>query len=347
MARFKKHSDAKYYEPSGYNASFDFKGTDFSEYIDFMRTKIQGARLDLRTDYPETIIEANMPFSWLPSKENTDKKRGVLLVHGLFDSPFSLRDLGHVFYQQNFLVQAVLLPGHGTVPGDLLHIHHQSWQEAVAFGVETLQQQVDEVYLCGFSTGGLLCIDYHLRHPEMALKGIVTLAPAFKIKFLAAPLLPTLARISPWLYKRTEDNYTKYRSISLNASTETYRLGREVRKKMLLQNGLKTKWFLAFSVSDFVISAKTCQDLFTHYASPDSICLIFNSHAASENDPRIHYLENIFPNNPPYVLKHNGLPFSPENIHYGLHADYKKEDHGELLYNPDFAKLAKAIVDFL
>lgn len=347
MARFKKHSDAKYYEPSGYNACFDFKGTDFAEYIDFIRTKIRRARLDLHTDYPETIIETNAPFVWLPQKENTGKKRGVLLVHGLFDSPFSLRDLGHVFYQQHFLVQAVLLPGHGTVPGDLLHIHHQSWQEAVAFGVETLQQQVDEVYLCGFSTGGLLCIDYHLRHPEIALKGIVALAPAFKINSLLAPLLPALAHISPWLHKRAEDNYTKYRSMSMNACAETYRLGRDVRKKIHLQNGLKTRLLSAFSADDFVVSAKTGQDLFSRYASPDSVCLIFNSHAKPEKDNRIRYLENIFPDHPPYILKHNGLPFSPENIHYGLHADYRKEDHGELLYNPDFAKLARAIVDFL
>lgn len=347
MTSFKKQQNPKYYQPSGLNSSFDFSGRDFEEYIDFNRKKIRLARLDLQTDYPEIIVEANAPFAWLPKENNRGKKRGVLLVHGLFDSPFSLRDLGHVFYNQDFLVHAILLPGHGTVPGDLLAIQRQSWQEAMAFGVETLKQQVDELYLCGFSTGGLLCLDYHLRHPDVTLKGIIALAPALKIKFLMTPLLPILSRTLPWLRKRTEDNYTKYRSISLHASAETYRLGIEVQRRIRLQNDLQTKLFMAFSESDYVVSAEASQNFFTRYASPDSHCLIFKSNATEKKDSRIRYLEDTFPDHPPYILKHNGLPFSPENTHYGLHADYKKEDRGELLYNPGFAELARAIVDFL
>lgn len=347
MLFFKKKNDPKYYKPSGYNSSFDFKGNDFHEYIDFTRTRIRMARLDLHTDYPDTIIDANAPFAWLPKETVNTKKRGVLLVHGLFDSPFSLHDLGHVFYEQNFLVYGLLLPGHGTVPGDLRNIQYQAWQQALDFGVNALKEQVDEVYLCGFSTGGLLCIDYHLRYPETSLKSIITLAPALKINFIAAPLLPTLARTSPWLHKRVENNYTKYRSIPLQAIAEVYHLGAKVRKKTLLQNSFSAKLFMTFSQSDFIVDPKISTDFFSRYASEDSTCSIYKTVDPIQQDRRIQYIEGIFPDDPPYILKHNGLPFSPENTHYGLHADYKKEDRGELLYNPGFAQMAKAIVDFL
>ncbi len=340
-------ANGQYYQPSGYNTTFDFKGQSFEEYIDFNRRKIRLARLDLNTDYPEIIIEANSPFAWLPKENLTEKKRGVLLVHGLFDSPFSLRDLGHVFYQQHFLVYSLLLPGHGTVPGDLTQIQYPAWQQAIDFGVQALHAQVDEVYLLGFSSGGLLCIDYHLRHPETPIQSIFALAPAFKIRFLAAPLTPCLASITPWLHKRKENNYTKYRSIPMKACAEIYKLGLRVRKQMQAQAKLDVKLFMAFVEADQVISSAFSRQFFTRYATEDSRCLIYQSPAPSEHDSRIHYVEGFFPNDPPYVLKHNGLPFSPENTHYGLRADYRKEDRGELLYNPRFSDLAKAVVAFL
>ncbi len=337
----------KYYQPSGYNSSFDFNGNDFGDYIDHTRKKIRLARLDLHSDYAEEIIDANAPFMWLPKENSANKKRAVLLIHGLYNSPFSLKDLGHIFYQQGFLVYSILLPGHGTVPADLLHIHRQSWQQTMDFAVNALKDNIDELYLCGMSTGALLCLDYHLRHPHMTIKSIITLAPALKIKNIAAPFSPLIAKLSPWLEKNSQDNYTKYRSFATQPVTEVYRLGKKVLKEMQKKKYLDTKLFMAYSHSDQVISAKACEQFFTRYASPDSRCVIHHSGTTVPADPRIHYLDDKFPETPPYVLRHNGLPISPENGYYGLKSDYREPKKNELLYNPQFALLAQAIVEFL
>ena len=339
--------NGKYYQPSGYNSGFDFKGNDFADYIDHTRKKIRLARLDLHSDYCEEIIDANAPFMWLPKGNSDDKKRAVLLVHGLYNSPFSLRDLGHVFYQQGFLVYSILLPGHGTVPGDLLHIHRQSWQKAIDFAVNALKDSIDELYLCGMSAGGLLCLDYHLRNPHIKIKSIITLAPALKIKNSIAPLSPLIAKILPWLEKNNQDNYSKYRSFAMRPVPEVYHLGRTVLKKMQQKKCLDIKLFMAFSNSDQVISAKACEKFFSHYASADSRCVIHHTGVTTQSDPRIHYLNDVFPETPPYVLRHNGLPISPENGYYGLNSSYRDPRKNELLYNPQFDALAKAIVAFL
>lgn len=337
----------KYFQPSGHNSTFDFKGNDFADYIDHMRKKIRLARLDLHSDHAEEIVDANAPFIWLSKENSANKKRAILLVHGLYNSPFSLRDLGHIFYQQGFLVYSILLPGHGTVPGDLLHIQHQSWQQAIDFAVNVLKDSIDELYLCGMSTGGLLCLDYHLRHPHMNIKGIITLAPALKIKNRAAPFSPLIAKLSPWLEKNTQDNYTKYRSFATHPVAEVYHLSQALSKRMYAKKYLDTRLFMAFSESDQVISAKACEQFFMRYASENSRCIIHHSGITASADTRIQYLEDTFPQTPPYVLRHNGLPISPENTYYGLKSHYEEPKKNELLYNPQFGDLTRAIIDFL
>lgn len=337
----------KYYQPSGYNSEFDFKGNDFEDYIEHTRKKIRLARLDLHSDQVEEIIDANAPFMWMPKENSFNKKRAILLIHGLYNSPFSLKDLGHVFYQQGFLVYGILLPGHGTVPGDLLHIQRQSWQQAIDFAVNVFKDRIDELYLCGMSTGGLLCVDYHFRHPQMKIQGLITLAPALKIKNIAAPLSPWIAKLCPWLEKNDQNNYTKYRSFATQPVTEVYRLGKEVLQKMQAKKYLDTRLFMAFSHSDQVISAKACEQFFKHYASDNSRCFIHRTGIMASIDPRIHYLDDTFPENPPYILRHNGLPISPNNSYYGPKSHYIEPKKNELLYNPQFDALAKAIVEFL
>ena len=41
---------------------------------------------------------------------------GVLLLHGMSDSPYSLRALGEELHQQGYWVVGLRLPGHGTLP---------------------------------------------------------------------------------------------------------------------------------------------------------------------------------------------------------------------------------------
>ena len=54
---------------------------------------------------------------------------GVLLLHGMSDSPYSLRALGEAFNQRSYWVIGLRLPGHGTAPSGLTT---SSWEDMAA-----------------------------------------------------------------------------------------------------------------------------------------------------------------------------------------------------------------------
>lgn len=101
----------------------------------------------------------------LPGKG--EKKGGILLVHGLTDSPYHLRAEAKLFSENGYHVICLRLPGHGTVPGALLDVKWEEWYGAVKFGVEMLRKEISTLkdprfFLGGFSTGGALTLRYVL-----------------------------------------------------------------------------------------------------------------------------------------------------------------------------------------
>src|ERR1041385_4116649 len=69
--------------------------------------------------------EGNLPFLLTHGRRTA---RAILLVHGLTDSPYYVRALADVFYAAGYNVAAVLLPGHGTKPEDLLSVRLAQWR---------------------------------------------------------------------------------------------------------------------------------------------------------------------------------------------------------------------------
>ena len=54
----------------------------------------------------------------------------VVLLHGLTDSPYSLRHIAELYAARGFVAVGVRLPGHGTVPGGLTRGSWQDWMAA-------------------------------------------------------------------------------------------------------------------------------------------------------------------------------------------------------------------------
>jgi pimeloyl-ACP methyl ester carboxylesterase len=146
----------------------------FENYIAYSKEKIERHRVDLTEDdkLNDTIIRANSPFQLTPNPSlckhqngSVKYKKGILLIHGLTGSPYTMQDLGKFFRNRCFLVRSILLPGHGTRPGDLLDIKYQDWVKSVDYGVHSFAGLVDEMFLAGYSLGGTLavCIWHPLR----------------------------------------------------------------------------------------------------------------------------------------------------------------------------------------
>jgi len=101
----------------------------------------------------------NRTFELIP--ENI--RGGILLLHGLSDSPYSLRSIGEIFYKNGFYVLGLRLPGHGTVPAGLLDVSWKDWYGVVRMGARHVAERTGasgSFYVCGYSAGGALALKY-------------------------------------------------------------------------------------------------------------------------------------------------------------------------------------------
>ena len=83
------------------------------------------------------------PTNWNRSFELAGEQpvAGVLLLHGLSDSPYSLRRLGKRLFEGNVHVLGLRIPGHGTAPSGLVSIRWEDWAAAVELAMHHLRRQ--------------------------------------------------------------------------------------------------------------------------------------------------------------------------------------------------------------
>jgi alpha-beta hydrolase superfamily lysophospholipase len=166
---------------------------------------------------------------------------GVLLLHGMSDSPYSLRALGVALHQRGYQVVGLRLPGHGTAPAGLVSVSWQDMAAAVRLGMEHLATRVGDkpVHMIGYSTGAPLALDFALNalHGSVspAPASLILISPAIGISPAAAlakwkrrlSILPGLGGLA-WLQVQPEFDPYKYNSFATNAGEQVHRLTRSV-----------------------------------------------------------------------------------------------------------------------
>jgi alpha-beta hydrolase superfamily lysophospholipase len=193
------------------------------------------ARLALDTPY-------NRSFELLP-----EKVRGaVLLVHGLTDSPYSMRAVAEVFRDQGFYVLVLRLPGHGTIPSGLLDVHWQDWLAAVELAAKHAAARAgpDHPFFAGgYSTGAALTTLYSVRALGDASlprpSQLVLISPAIGIS-KAAVLTKILSGLSfipffeksNWIDIAPEYDPYKYNSFPVNAAKQIQALTVELQSAL-------------------------------------------------------------------------------------------------------------------
>ncbi|VVC76241.1 Thermostable monoacylglycerol lipase [Aquicella siphonis] len=250
----------------------------FPEYIARSRAIIADRRPDLKSGGARSalILDANSPYEFYPAQPLSGShkrlKYGVLLIHGLLDCPFSLRDIGTHLQTKGMLCRSILLPGHGTTPDDLLTISYHDWVKAVRYGVESLRQEVDQIFLAGYSTGASLSVYQALQDNQIS--GVILLAPAIRIK---APVSIVVAwhylkkwlgyEPNPWLFKEEENDYAKYLSIAFNPVTQVASLT-HVLKELGGRQPPVCPIFMAVSREDETISSHKAINFFFQPEKP-------------------------------------------------------------------------------
>jgi len=202
-----------------------------------------------------------------------EPRAGVLLLHGLSDSPYSMRDIGSRLNQAGAWVLGLRIPGHGTAPSGLVETEWQDMAAAVDLAFQHLQSQVKNtpLFVVGYSNGGALAVNYALRSLVSAdlpvPTRLVLLSPEIGISKLAA-LAVWQERLGyvlgleklGWQAILPEVEAFKYGSFSLNAAKQAHLLTGEIQKQIssLKQKGLLNQMppTIAFqSVVDATISA--------------------------------------------------------------------------------------------
>ena len=230
---------------------------------------------------------------------------GILMLHGLTDSPYSVRSLAEVLHAQGFWVVGLRLPGHGTIPAALTRIKWQDWVAASDLGAHHVRDRIGPelpFYIVGYSNGGALAVEYSLRvmngeniprpeglvliSPEIALPAVASLA-----KFqLALSRLPGLGKLA-WESVMMEYDPFKYNSFPVNAGDQANRLTEHIQVQLeKLQKGGMLKSFprvLAFqSIVDATIKAEGAADDFLNRLPPGGHALVLfdvNQIARAEN----------------------------------------------------------------
>lgn len=181
----------------------------------------------------------NRTYLMMPDQQRFPKPVGaVVLLHGLTDTPYSLRNMANLYRDQGFVAIGLRLPAHGTVPAALSKVHWEDWLAATRLGVREAKRLTSNdapLHIVGFSNGGALAMKYALDaidNPDLAKpERVVLISPMIGITAFARfagiagwpAVIPPFAKAA-WLGVLPEFNPFKYNSFPVNGARQSHLL---------------------------------------------------------------------------------------------------------------------------
>jgi alpha-beta hydrolase superfamily lysophospholipase len=240
-------------------------------------------------------------------------KAGVLLLHGLTDSPYSLRSIAERLDAAGAHVVGLRVPGHGTAPSGLTTVTWQDMTAAVRLAMHHLRDRAGgaPLYIVGYSNGAALAEHYALTTLEDSaqppLAGLVLISPEIGVTRMAALAIwqERIGRLLglqklAWTDVLPEYDPFKYTSFAANAGNVVYQLTGVNRTKIeRLSAAGKLGGFppvLAFqSAVDATVSAPALvKDLFARLPGRGHELVIFDLNRNSEIEPLLKSEPNAF-----------------------------------------------------
>ncbi|GMW05280.1 MAG: alpha/beta fold hydrolase [Gammaproteobacteria bacterium] len=199
------------------------------------------------------------PRAWQPNWNRsfelpaTQPKGGVLLLHGMSDSPYSLRVVGEALNRAGYQVVGLRLPGNGAAPSGLKYVVWEDMAGAVRIAMNHLASELGDkpIHIVGYSIGSTLALNYTLD----ALDGrsapvpasLILISPAIGVHPAAAlaglkrglSVLPGLHGLA-WLTIEPEFDPYKYNSFTTRAGEQAHRLTRSVGARIARRDRIGT-----------------------------------------------------------------------------------------------------------
>ena len=232
----------------------DLDATDWSRYLKQEASIFESVRSEVSQKLdPDARVPINRYFEQspvYPARFAQDWNRSyvlepagppvgaVVLLHGLTDSPYSLRHIARLYRDHGYVAIGLRLPGHGTVPAGLTNVRWEDWMAATRLAIREARRRVPApapLHLVGFSNGGALAMKHALdavEAPQLPRADrIVLFTPMIGITRFARfaglaglpAILPPFANAA-WLSVLPEFNPFKYNSFPVNGARQSYRL---------------------------------------------------------------------------------------------------------------------------
>ena len=309
----------------------NYNQQNFLEYINENKQWLKDNRVFLSKNQ-NLELSLNTPFERKPINQNVSK--GILLVHGLGDSPGYFEDLTQELVSHGFLVRTVLLTGHGSKPADLINVEFEEWENLVSHHIKLLEKEVDELWLGGFSTGANLVTSYALEN-EKDISGLLLFSPGFASnQDTLLPLSGIGTYFKTWLFQNdNSQNILRYESLSMNASNLYYKSLQKVQEE-LENKSFSKPVFVTISEDDSVIKAEEIVSIFSNnFKNPNSQLLWFGKKNSS-NDNRITSLSSYLPEEHIGNFSHLSVLFKKNHFFYGRNGSYSMFKNGQdKIYN--------------
>jgi len=224
----------------------------------------------------------------------------ALLVHGLSDSPYSMRALADVFQRSGYSAVVLRLPGHGTVPVALDAMEWRVWAAAVSMAAKHAKELAGpsgRIFFVGYSTGASLAlghvVDELLASGTTPVDGLFLFSPSLGVTPLArfANLNRVLSHWKPfekarWLDVQPEYDPYKYNSFPKNAGRQSHlltsNLYETLKRGAAAKLGEKLPALMAFqSIVDATVDVTAVEDLFQQLRGARHELVMFDiNHAA-------------------------------------------------------------------
>jgi alpha-beta hydrolase superfamily lysophospholipase len=170
----------------------------------------------------------------------------ALLIHGLSDSPYSMKALADALHARGFEVTVLRLPGHGTLPSAMTQMSAADWTAAVRIAVRDVAARTPSgqpFYLGGYSTGGTLACStldaladvaaQTRSHPaRLAGDEVPEVAVVANVlDMLSIVPLPVLQKVR-WQEIGVEYDPYKFNSFAINATRQVSRSTRTLQESL-------------------------------------------------------------------------------------------------------------------
>jgi hypothetical protein len=311
-----------------FTETFDFASGTFADYLSWSERRVLAAR-GAETD--PAVVAGLMPFRMEPGPNAKDPsldcsayqtakgyRAGVVITHDVLDSAYTQRALGEYFRSRCLLVFGLLLPGHGSRPGELLQTNWEDWAAAERFAVRELAKEVDYIYLAGHGVGGTLSILQASQDADIS--GLVLFAPQLDTPLVTGSWVASTFgwMIPPARWAEVVPAYTPYRYES-----RPWRLGGEVAGLVdatltaLAQRSVEVPVFTVVNQDDATVSTPAIMAYMAERVHPMSATLLYSGETLPDSTQGEQVVQAWYPQRGLRGLSHAGLMMPMEDLEFG------------------------------